>query len=117
MLGLEKISKKRLGALSGGMQKRLSTALALMHSPRFLVMDEVLPALDRHYRAQLYGWLMRARGNGTAILYCSHEVEELKGICDKILVLREGETAYYGPVADFPTQSQVLDDMMNPKRD
>lgn len=114
MLGLKPIAKKRVGTLSGGMQKRVSTALALMHSPRFLLMDEVLPAMDRHYRAGLYGWLNRARGSGTAILYCSHEVEELKGFCDTILVLREGKSAYYGPSAEFPTRPDVLDAMMNP---
>ena len=114
MLGLEKIAKKRVGTLSGGMQKRLSAALALLHSPRFLLMDEVLPAMDRHYRAGLYAWLARLRGAGAAILYCSHEVEELKGFCDNILVLREGQTAYYGPAAAFPTDPAVLDGLMNP---
>lgn len=114
MLGLEKIAKKRVGALSGGMQKRLSMALALLHSPRFLLMDEALPALDRQYRSLLFHWLNRAKALGTALLYCSHEVEELRDFCDTILVLRDGQTAFYGPAAAFPTLPKTLDSMMNP---
>ena len=114
MLGLEKIAKKRVGALSGGMQKRLSTALALLPKPQILLMDEVLPALDRHFRLALFSWLNEARSTGTSLLYCSHEVEELRTFCDNILVLRDGKTAYYGPSADFPTQPEALSEIMNP---
>ena len=115
MLGLEALAKKRVGALSGGMQKRLSTALALLHAPRYLLMDEVLPALDRHYREALYAWLAHARQGGCSIFYCSHEVRELVEFCDTVLLLREGKTVFYGPSSQFPQEPAVLDEIMNPE--
>lgn len=114
VMGLEPLQKKRVGTLSGGMQKRLSVALALMNNPRYLLLDEVLGAMDRHYRTALHDWLAGFRAQGGAVLYCSHEVEELRAVCDSILVLRDGRTVYYGPAAAFPTQAAVLDEIMNP---
>ena len=114
LLGLEELAKKKVGALSGGMQKRLSAALAMMHQPRYLLMDEVLPSLDRHYRLVFLDWMVDFRKQGGAVLYCSHEVEELNSLCDSILVLRDGETVYYGDARTFPTEPAILDRMMNP---
>lgn len=114
MLGLEKLKKKRVGTLSGGMQKRLSVALALLHSPRYLLLDEALPALDRHYRAALLDWLGVCRRAGTALLYCSHEVDELRDFCDSILVLRQGVPVFYDTAAHLPRDGDTLDAWMNP---
>lgn len=114
MLGLEAMAKKRVGALSGGMKKRLSCALALLHAPQYLLLDEVLPALDRHYRSQLFSWLAAYKKGGASILYCSHEAAELMDFCDSILVLREGRVVFYDAAAAFPAEAGVLDEWMNP---
>lgn len=113
LMGLEPLAKKRVGQLSGGMQKRLSVAIALQHNPRFVLLDEVLPALDRHYRDSLHQHLLAARRQGAGVLYCSHEVEDLRRFCDNILVLREGQTVFYGTAASFPTGAETLDVLMN----
>lgn len=113
-MGLGELAKKQVKALSGGMQRRLSIALALLHRPKYLLMDEVLPALDRHYRTVLRDEMTALRHAGGSILYCSHEVDELRGMCDRILVLRDGQTAYYGSASEFPSDAKVLDAMMNP---
>ena len=114
LLGLEELAKKKVGTLSGGMQKRLSAVLAMMHRPRYLLIDEALPSLDRHYRLIFMDWMTDFRKQGGAVLYCSHEVEELHILCDRILVLRDGETAYYGEASAFPTEPAILDRLMNP---
>lgn len=113
LLGLEPLAKKRVGTLSGGMQKRVSTALALMHNPRYLLMDEALPALDRHYRSLLLHWIANFRQGGGSVIYCSHETEDLRVLCDRILILQEGKTVFYGTAARFP-DDQTLDRIMNP---
>ncbi len=113
-MGLEELAKKRVETLSGGMRRRLSAALALLRRPRYLLMDEVLPALDRHYRAALRSEMDALRRGGGSILYCSHEVEDLKTMCERVLVMRDGKTAYYGSVAEFPNDPAALDALMNP---
>lgn len=114
ILGLQGLAKKKVGALSGGMQKRVSIALSIMHRPQYLLLDEVLSSLDRFYRAALFEWLGAFRAAGGAILYCSHEPAELTSFCNTILVLRQGQTIFYDSVDNFPTTQQDLDSMLNP---
>ncbi len=113
-MGLEELAAKRVKTLSGGMQRRLSVAIALLRRPRLLLMDEVLPALDRHYRSALRSEMDALRREGGSILYCSHEAEELRAMCERVLVMRGGKTAYYGSAAEFPADPTALDAMMNP---
>ena len=114
MLGLEEIQKKRIAQLSGGMQKRVSIAIALLRQPRLLLLDEALSALDRSYRLALEGYLADFCRQGGSILYCSHEIGELTAVCDRILVLRQGMKVFDGETADFPSESGALDKLLNP---
>lgn len=113
MMGLFGMRDKKIARLSGGMKKRVSIALALLHSPRCLLLDEVFSALDRLYRERLAEWLTRHKQNGNSILYCSHEIGELRTFCDRILVLREGKAAFYGEMAAFPAEGRALDELLN----
>ena len=114
MLGLGEIRRKRIGQLSGGMQKRVSITIALMRQPKVLLLDEALSALDRGYRQVLEGYLAEYCSRGGSILYCSHEIGELTGFCGRILVLRQGKKVFDGAVADFPTDKDALDTLLNP---
>lgn len=114
VLGLKEIAKKRVGALSGGMQKRLSLALALLHNPKVLVLDEVLGALDLRYRNAFRSWMAAYVQQGGSILYCSHETEELRQLCRRMLLLRQGKVVFYDAVENFPTDPERLDVLLNP---
>ncbi|MCL1805316.1 MAG: ABC transporter ATP-binding protein [Clostridiales bacterium] len=117
MLGLDQIRKKRVARLSGGMQKRVSIAIALLRQPRFLLLDEALTALDRGYRMALENYLAAFLSQGNSILYSSHEIGELVGFCSHILVLRRGETAFHGEAGAFPAEGDnttELDALLNP---
>lgn len=114
LLGLDAIRGRRVSRLSGGMQKRLSLAIAMLHSPRILLLDEVLSALDRHHRTAFLAWLAAMRQQGTAVVYCSHEMAELAGLCDELLVLRQGRAVYHGPMDGLPDDDTALDAMLSP---
>lgn len=114
MLGLDQIRKKRIGQLSGGMQKRVSIAVALLRRPRLLLLDEAFSALDRSYRLALEDYLRDFLGQGNSIIYCSHEIGDLMGFCRKILVLRQGRKVFDGGTETFPTEHSVLDTLLNP---
>lgn len=113
LLGLDALAKKKVRALSGGMQKRLSLAVAMLHQPRFLLLDEVLSALDRHHRKALAQWLAGHRARGGAVLYCSHQTEELRGFCDNVMLLQNGQVVLYDTAAALPTEDAVLDLILN----
>ena len=113
MMGLGALAKKRVGQLSGGEQKRLSIAIALMHRPAFVLLDEAFTALDRKYRQALDSWLEAHLKQGGAMLHASHEIDGLVARSDEILVLRHGTAAYQGPAAAFPQDGAALDELLN----
>ncbi len=115
LMGLEAIQKQRVSSLSGGMQKRLSIAMALLPRPSLLLLDEAMSALDRHYRLQLQRRLEEHCAAGGSVLFCSHDINDLLSLCDGILLLQSGAVAYYGSSSAFPRGAAQLDELMNPR--
>lgn len=113
MMGLGPLAKSRVGKLSGGTQKRLSIAIALLHRPQILLLDEAFAALDRQYRQSLNEYLDGHLKSGGAALYCSHEMDELFGLCGQLLVLRGGERVFWGDTDAFPEDPAKADRLLN----
>lgn len=89
LLDLQPMLKARTQELSGGMQKRVSIAMALMNDPKILIMDEVTAGLDRDYTARLLTFAEEFLARGGRILWCSHQTEEIQQLCGGILRLDE----------------------------
>lgn len=90
LLDLDAMRSMAVSKLSGGMRKRVSFALALAGTPRYLIMDEAFAALDREYRSRLQAWLIDYTAAGGALLWCSHEPDELRRLCGRIITLEDG---------------------------
>ena len=87
LLGIGPMRKKRIRDLSGGMQRRVSIAMALMGDPRILIMDEATTGLDRDYRQALLCWLEDYLVGGGRMIWCTHDPEELDRLCgDRIRI-------------------------------
>ena len=85
MLGIGPMMKKQIRNLSGGMQRRVSIAMALMTEPEVLIMDEATTGLDRDYCEKLLTWLEGYLQRGGRILWCSHHKQELDRLCSGFL--------------------------------
>ena len=83
----------RASALSVGNRQRLDVALALVSSPRVLLLDEPTAALDPAQRRRLWDIAGRLRAEGGAVLVATHHWEELAGRADRTLELAEGRLA------------------------
>jgi ABC-2 type transport system ATP-binding protein len=83
-------AKARRSQLSGGMQRRLLLARALVHNPRLLVLDEPTAGADVELRAELWSYIRRLHGAGTTVLLTTHYLEEAEALCDEIALLRGG---------------------------
>ena len=83
-------AKSPAGALSGGMQRRLLLARALMHRPRLLILDEPTAGVDVELRQELWDYTRRLHEVGTTILLTTHYLEEAEALCDEIALLRGG---------------------------
>lgn len=92
--------KKKAGQLSGGMKKRLSIALSIMHGPRYLIMDEPSAGLDIGFKWALSETMRTLKTRGCCVLFTSHQPDELL-LCDRIYVLRGGLFVYSGDPNDL----------------
>jgi alpha-D-ribose 1-methylphosphonate 5-triphosphate synthase subunit PhnL len=86
---------------SGGEQQRVNVARALVDPPRLLLLDEPTSALDTENRARVLELLREAQGRGTAMIAILHDIEVLRAIADRVLVLEDGYITQYGPVSEI----------------
>ncbi|HJB28291.1 MAG TPA: ABC transporter ATP-binding protein [Candidatus Blautia faecavium] len=97
LLGLEKILKKKAGKLSGGWQRRLSIAMALVCHPRILFLDEPTLGLDVLARNELWDLIRSLKGTVTIIL-TTHYMEEAEILSDRIGIMKDGRLLVCGTV-------------------
>jgi ABC-2 type transport system ATP-binding protein len=90
LLGLASKSKVTAPELSGGMQRRLVLARALLNQPRLLILDEPTAGVDVDLRAEIWRLMRRLNAAGTTILLTTHYLEEAEALCDEIALIRAG---------------------------
>jgi len=89
LLGLQAVSKKKAGKLSGGWQRRLSIAMALISEPEILFLDEPTLGLDVLARSDLWDLIRSLKGKVTIIL-TTHYMEEAESLSDRIGIMKDG---------------------------
>ncbi len=87
--------------LSGGNQQKVVLAKWLLNEPKLLILDEPTRGIDVGARFEIYRLIYQLAAGGTAVLVISSELEELIGICDRILVIRQGEIKDELPRSEF----------------
>ncbi len=90
LFGFESISKKKAGKLSGGWQRRLSIAMALISEPKILFLDEPTLGLDVLARSDLWDLIRSLKGKVTIIL-TTHYMEEAQILSDRIAIMKDGK--------------------------
>ena len=90
LLKLGSVSRKKAGKLSGGWQRRLSIAMALISEPEILFLDEPTLGLDVLARSELWDIIRALKGNITIIL-TTHYMEEAEALSDRIAIMKDGK--------------------------
>lgn len=85
--------KRKVGKfqLSGGMQRRLMIARALMTDPKILILDEPTAGVDVELRHELWDFLKEINQNGRTILLTTHYIEEAEQLCNRVAIIHEGQ--------------------------
>ena len=91
----------RAGLLSGGWQQRLSLAVALVHRPELLVLDEPTVAVDVEARMDLWRLIEGLRDSGTTILLTSNHLAEAERLCNRVALMRGGKVVAEGSVPEL----------------
>lgn len=99
-LGLDEMAERRAGTLSGGWQRRLSIAMALISEPRILFLDEPTLGLDVIARHELWERIRALKGAVT-ILLTTHYLEEVEALCDRVAILSHGKLVALGTVSQI----------------
>jgi molybdate transport system ATP-binding protein len=101
LLGIDHLLARMPSGLSGGERQRVGVARALLASPRLLLMDEPLAALDEARKREILPYLERLHDElDIPVLYVSHSTEEVARLADHLVVLEGGRVLASGPIAD-----------------
>lgn len=104
--GLTKILDKKAGKLSGGWQRRLSIAMALISEPEILFLDEPTLGLDVIARSELWDVIRSLKGQITIIL-TTHYMEEAEALSDRIGIMRDGQFLALGTAEELKERTET----------
>ncbi len=91
LVGLDNRIDSPAETLSGGMQRRLSIAIALIHQPKLIILDEPTTGLDIEARYQMWDVIRHLQRSGATILITTHLLDEVERLCHKIGILQQGK--------------------------
>ncbi|HEY5383367.1 MAG TPA: ABC transporter ATP-binding protein [Candidatus Paceibacterota bacterium] len=87
--------------LSGGMQRRVMIARALIHAPKFLILDEPTAGVDVELRRGMWDYLKSLTAQGTTILLTTHYLEEAEQLCKRVAIINKGEIVANGTMEEI----------------
>ncbi|GAB4210998.1 MAG: ABC transporter ATP-binding protein [Rhodoferax sp.] len=100
-LGLADKAHANMRALSGGMKRRVLVALALVHKPPVIVLDEPTAGVDVELRQTLWQFIARLNREGHTVLLTTHYLEEAEALCTRIAMLKQGQVVALDRTSDL----------------
>ena len=94
-------AKSTVETLSGGMQRRLNIAAAIVHHPKLLILDEPTTGLDIEARYEIWELIRQLQSQGMTILLTTHLLEEAERLCQRIGILKNGRVVAEGSLAEL----------------
>lgn len=100
-VGLADRAKSPAETLSGGMQRRLNIAVALVHQPKLVILDEPTTGLDIEARYEIWNLIRRLKSQGITILLTTHLLDEAERLCQRIGILKRGRIVAEGSLEEL----------------
>lgn len=91
----------RAGTFSGGMKRRLNLALAVLHRPEVLFLDEPTTGVDPQSRNHIFEEVRRLNSEGMTVVYCSHYMEEVQALCRRVGIIDHGKLVRCAPISQL----------------
>lgn len=104
LVGLDKVSHRRLGSFSGGMRQRVLLAAAMLDAPEILILDEPTAGLDPEERIRLRNHIAEISENRTVLL-ATHVVDDIECIANKVILMKKGK------LLRFDSPSALMDEI------
>lgn len=117
LVGLEGARDRRLGGYSKGMLQRIGLAAALVQEPRLVVLDEPTAGVDPAGSRRIRDLVLELKGRGITVILCSHLLEQVQEVCDRVGILAGGRLVREGALHDLiaiEDQTEILVRNANP---
>ena len=98
---LELETNKKIEDLSLGNLKKVGIVLALMHNPKLLILDEPTSGLDPIIQEEFFNILKEEKKKGTTVFFSSHVLSEIKKVCDRVGIIKEGHLIKVDTISNF----------------
>ena len=98
---LELETNKKIEDLSLGNLKKVGIVLALMHNPKLLILDEPTSGLDPIIQEEFFNILKEEKKKGTTVFFSSHVLSEIKKLCDRVGIIKEGHLIKVDTISNF----------------
>jgi ABC-2 type transport system ATP-binding protein len=99
--------KRQVKEYSKGMTRRIGLAQALINDPELVILDEPTSGLDPIYTRKMKDLILALRDEGKTVLMCSHRLDDVQDVCNRIAILHQGELKKLGPVDELLTVRDV----------
>lgn len=106
-MGLTQDAKRKTEKYSGGMKRRLSLILALIHDPQIAFLDEPTVAMDPQSRRAVWDFIKDLKGEGKTVILTTHYMEEAEELCDCVGIIDHGKLIALGSPADLISKNKV----------
>jgi len=101
LVGLEQDRRRTLREYSKGMRQRIGLAQALINDPEFIILDEPTSGLDPNGTIWMKDLIRQLRDQGKTVLMCSHRLDDVQAVCDRIAILYNGDLQEMGNVTSL----------------
>lgn len=104
--GLESHKNKLAKHLSGGLKRRLNFAIGLINQPKVIFLDEITVGIDPASRRFILDSVAELNQQGVTVIYTSHYLQEIELLCQRLVLLNQGDVIYQGGVKEIVEQNQ-----------
>ena len=108
-LHMRSISERRTEGFSTGQKMKVALARALVHNPKYVILDEPTRGLDVMSIKLLREYLRNLKAKGCCVLFSSHVMQEVEKMCDAITIIHQGQVSFEGNVENLKTSMQDPD--------
>jgi ABC-2 type transport system ATP-binding protein len=108
LLGIGEVVDRRPGSYSTGMKQRLGMAMAIIHQPKLLILDEPTNGMDPAGIKSIRVLVKNLASQGATILLCSHLLHEVEQVCNRVAIFNKGKVVSEGSLAELQQASNTV---------